>query len=209
MSIINSKVAICNLALNHLGVGEITTIETPDTEVAKTCANFYDITKETLLRDYNFQFSIKRASLPALAEVPEFGYSKQANLPSDFLTLIYLYNGNSFVINDGEYYRIEGNKILTDLEAPYNILYVANIQDVNNFTEEFKLLFSYYLAYLIGVKIGASSDKIQKVGQDFQVLQQKVRVHNGNDYLPYRINKSKYQDTFVNIAGTINNQVVF
>ena len=43
MSIINSKVAICNLALSHLGINEVTSIELPDTPTEKICANFYDI----------------------------------------------------------------------------------------------------------------------------------------------------------------------
>lgn len=209
MSIINSKVAICNLALNHLGINEITSIEFPETETAKTCANFYDIAKEEILRDCLFQFSIKRAVLPVLNEAPVFGWSKQAKLPADFLYLIYIYSGERPLINNGVSYRIEGNKILTNLDAPYYLLYVAKIEDVNQFTEEFKLLLSYYLAYLIGNKVGATTDKIQKAQNDMMLLWAKAKSHNANDWRPIRVNNSKYQEIFTNVGGTTGSEVYF
>lgn len=47
---------ICNLALSHIGVGTIRDI-LDDTETARTCALYYDLTRKMLLREYPWGFA--------------------------------------------------------------------------------------------------------------------------------------------------------
>jgi hypothetical protein len=63
MSLINSEVEICNLALSHLGVADIRSIEHLETNNEKICARFYDITRTSLLKDCTFSFATAQAIL--------------------------------------------------------------------------------------------------------------------------------------------------
>ncbi len=47
---------ICNLALSHIGVGTIRDIH-DETETARTCALYYDLTRRMLLREYPWGFA--------------------------------------------------------------------------------------------------------------------------------------------------------
>lgn len=196
MALINSDVGICNLALSHLGIEEITSLDQPTTNIENICSRFYDIARYNLLRDCKFQFSIKRASLPALSEAPAFTYSEQAQLPNDFVSLLYLVRNNDLLTNNGCYFIIEGNKLLTNFKPPFNIVYIADIKNPTLFNEEFKLLLSYYLAYLISPQVGASNDKTQYVYNEYNKLLTLAKYHNGLDNPPKRITNSNYINNY-------------
>lgn len=196
---INSNIDICNLALSHLGVDSISNIETPVTNVEIICSAFYDIARQTLLRDGKWQFAIKQLSLAEDNTTPLFLYSHQSvEFPSDFVTLLYLVNTqfSRISLNDGSSFRIMGNRILTDMTAPYNMIYISDIKDVNKFTQEFKLLLSFYLAFLISEQVGASSDKKQYVSQMYTSMLAKAKSHNGQDIPAIKLDNSNYLSSY-------------
>lgn len=196
MSLINSNIDICNLALAHLGLDSITNLEEPTTNVELICSRYYDLAKYEILRSCNFQFSIKRISLNAMDEAPAFGYSYQAQLPNDFVSLVYLMENGKLIINNGAFFELEGNKLLTNLTAPYRLVYIADIKNPTQFNEEFKLLLSYYLAYVITESVGASNDKKQYVYNEYNKLLSLAKYHSGLDNPPKRINNSNYVNIY-------------
>ena len=199
MALINSDIDICNLALSHLGIDSITSLEIPTSNNEIICSRFYDIARFNLLRDCKFQFAIKRISLPSLTEIPAFDYSSQAQLPNDFVSLLYLVIGGNKITNNGQQFIVEGNKILSNLQAPFNLVYIADIKNPTQFNEEFKLLLSYYLAYLVSAQVGASVDKIQYVLNEYSKLLAIAKYHNGLDNPPVRITNSNYINTFTGV----------
>ena len=65
---------ICNMALNHIGKGTITSLH-EDTEEARTCKVHYDLQRKVLLRSYNWSFALKTAELAQIdTTVPGWDY---------------------------------------------------------------------------------------------------------------------------------------
>ena len=135
----------------------ITNIDTPNTNEERICAKYYDITRQAVLQDTVWSFAIKRVDLAADSETPDFGWDYQSDdFPNDFLKLIGVYNesGVLYLNVNNTSYEIEGNKILTDLTAPYYIRYIADITDVNKFDRLFVMNFiltSPLLIYVFSV----------------------------------------------------------
>jgi hypothetical protein len=201
---INSAISICNLALAHLGIPSITNIEVPITQSEIVCAQYYEIARQTLYRDCFFQFSMKQIILPEDSDTSSFLYKNHSTqLPLDFISLIYLYNNGSILTNNGKYYRLLDNRIQSNvIKAPYNILYIKDVIDVSRMSPEFKLLLSYYLAFLMADSLGASGEKIQKVSQLYQQNLVKAKSNNGIDNVPIRVNNSNYIDSYAFVNAT-------
>src|SRR5690606_18101386 len=110
--------------------------------------------RDALLRAFNWNFAMKRASLPALADAPTWGYTYQYQLPSDCLMPVQV--GEYYVIpgmadyiggTDDEPFRIEGRTIATDWSAPLKIRYIRKVTN----SGEFDALFVEALAADIAV----------------------------------------------------------
>lgn len=197
---LNSNIDICNLALGHLGANKINNIETPTTKEEIICANYYDIARQNLYRDCRFQFTMYRTSLPKEETQNTFIFKNtSAKFPKDYIDLLYLVVGDRILVNDGKTYRINGNRIITNLEAPYNICYIKDITDVSEMTSDFKLLLSFYLASLIANNLGASVDKLNYCTQRYDELLIKVKAHNGLDCPPFNYKHSRYINEYENI----------
>lgn len=197
---LNSNIALCNLALGHLGIERINNIETPVTKTEIVVSEFYDIARQNLYRDCRFQFTMCRTSLPQESTQNNFIFKNtSAKFPLDYIDLLYLVVGERIIFNDGKLYRINENRIITDLEAPYNICYIKDVTNVNEMTPDFKLLLSFYLAYLIGNNLGAPQDKINYCMQQYEKLLIIAKSHNGLDNPPYNYKHSNYVNEYTNI----------
>ena len=70
-----SEVAICNMALAEIGRGaEIVSLD-EKSEAARACRRRYPYARDAVLRSYDWNFATRRASLPASADKPAFGYT--------------------------------------------------------------------------------------------------------------------------------------
>lgn len=128
-----SRVGVINRALIKLGVQ---TIADPDeeSEPARVSKQVFDDTVQAELRKNPWAFAIRRARLAASVTAPSFGFKTAFPLPTDFIRIVQVgdYFDFSAVRNaplDRSVvpYRIEGRSIVTDLPAPLNIRYVADI----------------------------------------------------------------------------------
>lgn len=116
-----ADIDIINAALNKLGEQVLTSVA--DVSVAGRLATAtYSIYRDALLREHDWNFATKRASLTALAETPVWEFDFQYNLPGDCLRLIEIENPSQCK------YRNEGRKILTDLTSPLKIKYVGSVE---------------------------------------------------------------------------------
>ena len=102
------------MALDHLNVKPIVSIETPSNSTEELCARWYDQSRREALRRYPWNFAAKRIILAPDATDPVFGYSKQFTLPADFIRMKYI--NQSVLVRDNPIpassYTIEDNKIL-------------------------------------------------------------------------------------------------
>jgi hypothetical protein len=79
-----SAVQICNLGLTKIGEESITAL-TDDTKTGRLCNLHYAPTRDMVLRDHIWNFSIKRVILALSTDTPAWEYAYQHALPSDFI----------------------------------------------------------------------------------------------------------------------------
>ena len=152
-----SDIAIANRALTKLGVARIISFG-DNNEQARALQSMYALIRDSELRAYTWNFSIKRASLAALVDAPAFDWARQFQLPSDCLRLLWageFYPGpnlSDFSNSKWKEYEVEGRNIMSNLPAPLKIRYVAQITDPTFFDP----LFSEALACKLAVELAES-----------------------------------------------------
>lgn len=163
-----SAVLIANRALAKLGQSRIVSLDDPS-KAATTISAMYDTVLDAELRAHLWHFSKARAVLPALAEAPLFGFSKQYQLPADFLRLIEIGGNEVFYRHHARrcqgLYSIEGRRLLTNLDAPLQIRYVKRVGDPNQFDSTFIEAFAGRLAMEACETLTQSTSKFQVASQ--------------------------------------------
>lgn len=188
-----SKIDICNYALQNLGSDVITSL-TEGTPGAVECNLRYDQSRRTLLTMHQWNFATKRYKLNAKVAAPEFNYSYQYTLPSDFLYLVMtgleeqyqqgqaqVFNSNIYVSDVPNYggidkYRIEqasdGDLVLLSNSNSVNIIYVADVTDTQKFSKTFVHLLARFLTANIAYRVtGSKSERdtqIQIFKEEFE-----------------------------------------
>lgn len=189
-----SKVAIANAALTKAGDQHISTLDDSEGESARVISSVWDQLRDAELRARNWNFAMKRASLAALASAPAWGYSTEYQLPSDCLRIIQVgefFPGMSLTDYRGSSeadWQVEGRKILTNLEAPLKIRYMARIEDTTQWDALFAEAFACKLAQVICERITQSNTKRQLAMQEYrQALADAMRgdaIENPPEPLP-------------------------
>jgi hypothetical protein len=133
-----SQVDICNLALTRIGGEEITAID-EGTRGARLCNRHYAPTLNALLREGEWNFSIKRVVLAQDVTPPVSQYAYRYALPADFVKVVRLNEC------DSDEYRVEAGFIVTD-EGTATIEYVFQVTDENAFDPQFVDVFAQRLA---------------------------------------------------------------
>lgn len=114
---------VVNLALIDLGAERITSLDDASNQ-ASLGKQLYPQARDEVLRSHPWNCATARAQLAAISAAPSFGFSNQFQLPADCLRVLYV---------DGalaeDQWRVEGRRVLTDLGAPLNIVYMQQVVD--------------------------------------------------------------------------------
>lgn len=137
-----SQIAICNMALDKLGQKSIVAFDQKHNKNARLCKREYPISRDSLLRQYPWNFAIDRTTLPNVISVETWGYEYKHRLPNDCLRVLQVQD-----LERGSYV-IEGNAILSN-QSVLNIRFVKRIEDTAAFDE----LFIESLAFKIAINI--------------------------------------------------------
>jgi len=154
-----SVVDICNGALNQLGASTILTL-TEDSKNARLCNARYTQVRDSVFRSHPWNCLQKRVQLAADTETPAWGFTKQYTLPADCLRVL-------TILDYDADYKIEGRKILTD-NSTMKILYVARIEDPNQYDELLRETLSASLAADIAYAITSSNPTATNMYNLFQ-----------------------------------------
>lgn len=144
-----STVDIVNFALDRLGATPI--ISMADVGIAATASRLYPLARRSVLQGFPWNEAITRMSIPADAETPAYGFSKSYTVPANCLRLLE-------VATHAEY-QVEGNKILTDADAPLNIRYVYDLEDTSAYSPLLVDALSAYLAFEMCETVTQSNTK--------------------------------------------------
>lgn len=169
-----SETEICNTALSHLGLGkEIAALETERSAEASACRRFYDLIRDTTLRDAPWPFATRFADLALVAEDPVDEWSYSYRVPANCLSFRKVLSGLEVDTRDTRVkYRIvsddAGSLIYTNEEnarCEYTIL----IEDPIRYPADFTLALSLRLAAAIAPRITA--------GDPFKMGERAMRLY--------------------------------
>lgn len=151
---------ICNVALSHIGISkEIGNVTTEQSAEAKACRRFYDLSRESVLKDYNWPFATKIAALNMVEESPNDEWLFSYRYPTDCLYARRILSGFR---DDTEATRVaykitqdsQGILIYTDKENA-ELEYTINTSNEDLFSSDFKVALSYRIAHYIAPRLTA------------------------------------------------------
>ena len=143
-----SVVDICNGALNQLGASTILSL-TEDSKNARLCNARYTQVRDSLFRSHPWNCLQKRVQLAADTTAPAWGFTSAYTLPADCLRLL-------IILDYDSNHKVEGRKILTN-NSSMKILYVARIEDPNEYDELLRETISAALAADIAYAVTSSN----------------------------------------------------
>lgn len=160
-----SRTEICNLALDYLD--EVSIVDYDDEAESSTVRWFrrnFDKMAASLMRQYTWNFSKARATLPALSTAPAFGYKYAYQIPTDCLRVLPI-TCRGEDLGALIRYKIEGNNILTDEPAPLHVRYIRRFDETGLFDELFVDALACSLAQKAAHFITGKTSYAQLLGQ--------------------------------------------
>jgi len=187
----SDKTTVCNRALQLLGAKRVVTL-TEDSENARACNLAYDEVRRAELRAHTWSFAVKRASLAAKVPVPIFGRTNAFPLPADWLRLLPKDPRENI---DEPDWQIEGQEILTDDDAPLEIRYIFDIEDVNAMDALFRETLSAAIAMNISEDVTHSNSKVDRAAESYKVSIARAKRTNAIE----RVSAVAPQDTWLEV----------
>lgn len=177
---------VCNLSLDLLRSGEqVTDISSPEGTIESMCARWYDITRQSALRQFPFNFARERANIPKCATDPLFGYPDAYLLPNDYLGYVFVGEEaeGSGSITD---FRIEGGKLLVDNDGASSLplCYIKDVTDVAKFDPIFLNYLVGELAMVFGNSITGLNKSLGAMEKFRDRWEAKARAKNGQENPP-------------------------
>lgn len=154
-----SEVGIANNGLIALGELAITAISAT-TKAGRLLLNIFDDKRDYLLRKYRWTFAATRKNIAPDSEAPSHQYTYQFTLPSDCVQFRAIYP-------DTTRYRLEGNKILCDVDE-LDIEYTKRVTDPNLMDTHFRTALSALLAREMAISLTDSLRKEQKMDELYE-----------------------------------------
>lgn len=135
---------ICNLALDILKEAPIGSINDAR-PIAEWCKRNFAVSRDSLLSRADWNFAMKRASIPADSDKPAFGWARSYTLPADCIRLVPLtacgnYEGTPIP------HEVENGKVLTNATGPLKVRYVGRTEDYARYPACFVEALSAYMA---------------------------------------------------------------
>jgi hypothetical protein len=194
-----SQIQIVNMALHQLGAARITSM-TDDSEAARVATDIWDICRDSVLVDHNWNFATSRATLAELSTTPDFGYDHQFVLPTDPYCLRVL--GMPSTDSIAEYkYRVETVKVgaqiyrvlLTD-ETACEIEYIGRITDTTLYHPKFVDALAARLASEMAMKITESRNKEKLAWEKYKMILVDARSVDAMEGTPEVIEAEEWLD---------------
>jgi hypothetical protein len=161
------KVEIANRALTKLGAERVLLLSDNSKE-ARTMNSMFDSMFDAELRRHRWKFAMKRATLPALASPPEWGYQYAYQLPPDFLSLVQVNDIYLRGLKQKTLWAIESGQILTDLPAPLKVRYIRRVDNLALLDPLFVEVLACKLAFEACETLTQSSSKKEAADKEYK-----------------------------------------
>lgn len=171
----SSAVEVCNIALGKLGEPRITSL-TDDTRTARDCNAHYEFVRRRELRKHIWNFAKTRVILAPDSAAPAFEYDYQFSLPSDWIRTHPRVEDTDWVT--------EGRKIYTNLSDTLELLYIRDVEDVNQWDTLFLEVVACSLAVDLAEPLTQSSAKKNTMSQEYKAALVEARKVNAFEHVP-------------------------
>jgi len=204
----SSNTNIANMALSHLGLGKtIANLDTEQSEEARACRVFFDIARDSVLREAQWPFAKVRAQLGLVAEAPNTEWLYSYRYPADCIFLRRIPSG---IKRESREIRLpyevgkdaNGLLILTDT-GNAEIEYTARMEAVQYYPSDFTLALSYLLAALIAPRI-TKGDSFKLKNDMYALYQSEVSTAKRNGFNE-QTDPLKPRSEFVTVRGSSAN----
>ncbi len=187
----NSKIDICNMALDHIGQASVSDIDSPSTVEEETCARWYDHTRRSLLRDYVWNFAKRRATISRTG-TPLFDWADSYQLPNDFVRFLSV-KGEIEVTRETDY-DIEGDQIQLNNggAASTSLRYIYDSQTPTEWDSLFINVLALSLAYNMAYAFTLKKGVVSTVSDKLTLALPKAITVDGQERPARRVQRSKY-----------------
>lgn len=199
-----SEVQIVNSALTKIGEERIVSLE-DERKAARSAAHQYPIVRDRLLRQFFWNFAIRRATLAEISEPPAFGFTRQYALPDDYLRVIGIYDERERVENytsSRAPWKVEGNRFLfTDTDVSESdtevvqIFYIARVTDVSLFDANFSEALALKLAVDLAYDLSTGVERVADLESLFQAAIREARIADAIEGTPEVVTASDWIDS--------------
>ncbi len=196
MSAFNSKVQICNLSAGSQGLkNSINNIDTPKSDKEIVFAQWYDITRQHVLKFLIPNFALQRVRLAALPVVPD-AYSDEYmyayTVPQNCLKVL----GLGPIDSQETKPTIEGNVIFTNVfysNGPV-LRFIGDITDVTQFSPDFVMCFAFILGKVTAMVNTQDPGKKASLLKDATQAWMDSTAQNAQENKPIRMSRSRFRD---------------
>lgn len=198
----SSPVAICNLALSHIGDSAmVASIDPPEGSVqADLCARFYPVALASMMEAHPWSWAVRRAVLAPLGSAwPQWQYAYA--LPADALTVMAvlpstatddrLLGGAAVPVPWSQEINDAGQQCIYTNAPGAVCRYVAHTIDAARFSDTFVMALSYHLAAMLAgpiIKGRAGAEEAKRclsLAAAFQARAAMADANQGPTPLPY------------------------
>lgn len=196
MAYFNSKVQICNLAAGAQGLKtSINNIDTPISDKEIVFAQWYDITRQHVLKFLMPNFALRRVRLSPLPTVPDAysdDYAFAYTAPQDCLKVLGLGPADTQDTKP----TIEGGIIFTNVD--YNsepvLRYIGDETDVTKFSPDFIMTFTSILGKMTAMVNTQDPSKKASLLKDAMQEWTNSTAQNAQENKPIRVSRSKFRE---------------
>jgi hypothetical protein len=172
-----SKVEICNLGLQKLGVGAVADLP-GSTPQGKACDRVFDMLRRSELRKHPWNFAIRRANLAKDAIGPEDDdWANRFRLPVDCLKVL-----------KREISRVDSvveNGYIYSNEDIYYLRYVADVEDTGLFDPLFDMALASLIAFELCEFLTDSTVKKRVLYEEYNKIIREARKANAMENKSY------------------------
>lgn len=189
-----TSVSICNMALARAGVSQTISSLTETSTQARMCNQFYEPTRQSLLREFPWPFAERYFTLALIAEEPNSRWNYSYRFPSTALRI------NEVVVDGGERvpdppvpFKIgsdsSGRVIYCD-EAEAVVAANTDISDVNQFDPLFVDAFAWRMAWELSSPLSQNPSYVQTTQMGYERAIRKAMAAALNEERPDEFNPS-------------------
>lgn len=189
-----SQVEVFNLTLTKLGQDRAASPD-DDVEAVRVLRSLWPITIDTVLARHPWRFALTRAQLPAVADVPSYGWARQFELPEDALRLVQVGDSWVWYQADTPRFELEGRMVLTDEAAPLRVRYVKRVSNSGEWPPLFARAVAMQLAADACEKLVQSGTKQQAAVSEYLGAVAEAKRQNAIERPPQRADYSSWLES--------------